>query len=56
VQIALAALRQGPLVRFGRHWVYRQRRRRRRFSNHTIRALLDAGDAVRQGDVVELRR
>jgi hypothetical protein len=43
-----AALARGPLIRDGRHWRYG----RRRFSNATVKRLIDEGDAVRDGAIV----
>lgn len=50
IVLARAAIRQAPLTRAGRRWAFQ---RGRYFSNATVRQLLDAGMAVRRGDVVE---
>jgi hypothetical protein len=43
------ALARGPLIQDGRHWRFG----RRRFSNATVKRLLDQGIAVRDGRMVK---
>jgi hypothetical protein len=50
VDICRAALRRGSLTRQGKHWRYG----RRRFSNATVKQLVDEGTAVRDGSIVRL--
>jgi hypothetical protein len=48
LDICRAALARGPLIRDGKHWRFG----RRRFSNATVKQLIDDGAAVRDGDRV----
>jgi hypothetical protein len=48
VDLCRVALKLGKLVRDGRHWRYG----RRRFSNATVKRLIDEGVAIRIGNVV----
>ena len=48
MDICLAALERGPLIKEGRHWRFG----RRRFSNVTVKRLIDAGAAFRDGGIV----
>jgi hypothetical protein len=47
IDLCRVALKCGKLVRQGRHWRYG-----RRFSNATVKQLIDEGIAVRDGDLV----
>jgi hypothetical protein len=48
IDFCRVALKCGKLVRQGRHWRYG----RRRFSNATVKQLIDEGIAMRDGDTV----
>jgi hypothetical protein len=48
LEVCRAALARGPLIRDGKHWRFG----RRRFSNDTVKRLIDDGAAVRDGDTV----
>jgi hypothetical protein len=48
LDVCRAALARGPLTRDGKHWRFG----RRRFSNATVKQLIDDGAAVRDGDTV----
>jgi hypothetical protein len=52
VDTCRAALARGPLVREGNQWRYG----RRRFSNTTVKRLIDEGTAVRDGGIVRAAR
>jgi hypothetical protein len=47
-ELCRAALARGPLIRDGKHWRFG----RRRFSNVTVKRLIDEGAAVRDGPTV----
>lgn len=49
-RVVLAALRYGPLDRHERCWRFGHRR----FASKTVARLIEAGKAVRLGDVVRL--
>jgi hypothetical protein len=49
-EICQAALARGPLIRDGRHWRFGGRR----FSDETVKRLLDEGIAFRDGSIVRL--
>lgn len=51
IDIVRAALKRGVLVREGRQWRYD----RRFFNNATVKVLIKAGEAVREGDIVRAR-
>jgi hypothetical protein len=48
MEICRAALERGPLIQEGRHWRFG----RRRFSNVTVKRLIDEGAAFRDGGIV----
>jgi hypothetical protein len=48
IGIALVALERGPLIRENRGWRFG----RRRFSWHTVNALVARGHAIKDGDKV----
>src|SRR5262249_26694548 len=50
VEACWSALERSPLVREGNGWRYG----RRRFSNATVKRLIDEGLAIREGDTVGL--
>ena len=48
LDVCRAALNRGPFIREGRHWRFG----RRRFSNETVKRLINEGSAIRDGSTI----